>query len=186
MLGYGATSNKIENVTIGAATERAFVHDLAGNITSDTRSGTAYVYTHNNRNRMTTATVGGVLKGTYTYNGLEQLAIRATTNMTPSGTTHFIHDLAGNVIAETAGGGATGATGTVREYIWLPEGEITPTFGSRAQVDRPLAVVNAVNTTPVTWYVHVDHLNRPIKMTDAAKASRLGCGLAAVGWRSIR
>ena len=53
----------------------------------------------------------------------------------------------------------------------MPEGEITPTFGTRAQVDRPLAVVNAVNTTPVTWYVHVDHLARPIKMTDAAKAS---------------
>jgi RHS repeat-associated protein len=92
---------------------------------------------------------------------------------------HFIHDLAGNprnksegnVIAETAGGGATGATGTVREYIWLPEGEITPTFRARAQVDRPLAVVNAVNTTPVTWYVHVDHLSRPIKMTTSTKAS---------------
>jgi RHS repeat-associated protein len=50
-------------------------------------------------------------------------------------------------------------------------GEITPTFRARAQVDRPLAVVNAVNTTPVTWYVHVDHLARPIKMTTAAKAS---------------
>jgi RHS repeat-associated protein len=34
-----------------------------------------------------------------------------------------------------------------------------------------LAVVNAVNTTPVTWYVHVDHLNRPFKMTTSTKAS---------------
>jgi RHS repeat-associated protein len=171
VLGYGATSNRIETITIGAATDRAFVYDAGGNITSDTRSGVAYVYAYNARNRMSTATVGGVLKGTYTYNGLEQLAIRVTSNMTPSGTTHFIHDLAGNVIAETAGGGATGATGTVREYIWLPEGEITPTFASRAQVDRPLAVVNAVNTTPVTWFVHVDHLARPIKMTSTTKAS---------------
>ena len=39
-------------------------------------------------------------------------------------------------------------------------------------MDRPLAVVNAVNTaSPATWYVHVDLLNRPIKMTDGAKAS---------------
>jgi RHS repeat-associated protein len=214
VLGYGATSNRIENVTIGAARApivrapsrgresaaprkarpdwsaffcrtdsrrarrsatigavRAFVHDAGGNITSDTRSGLANAYTYNIRNRMNTATVGGVLKGTYTYNGLEQLAIRVTSNMTPSGTTHFIHDLMGNVIAETAGGGATGATGTVREYIWLPEGEITPTFRARAQVDRPLAVVNAVNTTPATWYVHVDHLARPIRMTSSTKVN---------------
>jgi uncharacterized protein RhaS with RHS repeats len=136
--------------------------------------------------RMDTATVGGELKGAYTYNGFEQLWIRTTTNMTPragdrrapwrgvnrqrktkSGTTHFIHDIFGNVIAETNGT----AAGTTREYIYLPEAEIAPTFRARAQVDRPLAVVNAVNTTPVTWYVHVDHLNRPFKMTDAAKAS---------------
>ena len=38
-------------------------------------------------------------------------------------------------------------------------------------MDRPLAVVANVNTTPVTYYVSVDHLNRPVKMTDAAKAS---------------
>ncbi len=37
-----------------------------------------------------------------------------------------MHDIFGNVIAETAGGGATGATGTVREYIWLYETEIAP------------------------------------------------------------
>jgi RHS repeat-associated protein len=164
-----ATSNKPSAVMIGAATDRAFVYDAGGNLTSDTRSGTAYDYAYNIRNRMSTATVGGVLKGTYTYNGLEQLAIRVTSNMTPSGTTHFIHDLAGNVIAEADGAAAVATT--VREYIYLPETEIAPTYQSRAQVDRPLAVVNAVNTTPVTWYVHVDHLNRPIKMTDAAKAS---------------
>lgn len=68
-----------------------------------------------------------------------------TANQTPAGTTHFIHDIFGDVIAETAGGGATGSTGTVREYIWLYETEIAPTFGSRTEVDRPLAVVGAVN-----------------------------------------
>jgi RHS repeat-associated protein len=78
----------------------------------------------------------------------------------------------GNVIAETAGGGATGATGTVREYIWLYETEIAPTMGSRTVVDRPLAVISAVNTaTPATYWVSVDHLNRPVKMTSATKAS---------------
>jgi hypothetical protein len=60
--------------------------------------------------------------------------------------------LAAAVIAETAGGGATGATGTVREYIYLPEAEIAPTRAdavwasgaqggiSRTRVDRPIAV----------------------------------------------
>ena len=61
--------------------------------------------------------------------------------------------------------------GTTGEYIWMPETEIVPTFRSRAQVDRPLAVVDGVNTvTPALRYVNVDHLNRPIRMTDAAKA----------------
>ena len=78
----------------------------------------------------------------------------------------FQHD----VIAETAGGGATGTTGTVREYIWLPETEIAPTKASRTVVDRPLAVVNAVNTaSPATWYVHVDLLNRPSVRSTASK-----------------
>ena len=73
------------------------------------------------------------------------------------------------VIAETNG---SGAAGTLREYIWLPEAEIAPTMGSRTTVDRPLAVVDGVNTgSPVTYTVHVDHLHRPIKMTNAAKAS---------------
>ena len=111
--------------------------------------------------------MAGSLRATYTYNGLEQLASRVLTNMTPSGTTHFVHDRAGNVIAETDG---SGPAGTVREYIWLPGAEIAPTFAAHVPVDRPLAVVDGVNTpTPVTTWVHVDHLHRPVKMTDAAK-----------------
>ena len=35
-------------------------------------------------------------------------------------------------------------------------------------MDRPVAVVDATTTL---YMVHVDHLNRPIKMTNAAKAS---------------
>jgi hypothetical protein len=78
----------------------------------------------------------------------------------------------GNVIAETAGGGATGTTGTTREYIYLYETEIAPTMSSRTVVDRPLAVISAVNTaTPATYWVSVDHLNRPVKMTSSTKAS---------------
>ena len=60
----------------------------------------------------------------------------------------------------------------MREYIYLPEAEIAPAMGSRTQVDRPIAVISGVNTaTPATLFVHVDHLNRPVMMTNAAKAS---------------
>ena len=46
---------------------------------------------------------------------------------------------------------------TKREYITIPETEIAPTFNARAVVDRPLAVVDGVNTaSPVTWYVGPD------------------------------
>jgi RHS repeat-associated protein len=96
---------------------------------------------------------------------------RTRVGASPADIAHYIHDIWGNIIAETDGGGATGATGTVREYIYMPEAEIAPTMGSRTVVDRPVAVVDAVNTaTPVTWFVHVDHQHRPIKMTNAAKA----------------
>ena len=165
MLGYPATSNRVTQITRGAQTVKSFTYDNAGNLLTDS-AGTAYAY--NNRNRLSTATIGAIVWN-YSYNALEQLSIRS--RVSPAATTHFIHDLWGNVIAETAGGGATGATGTTREYIWMPETEIAPADGARSQVDRPLAVVNAVNTTPVTWSVSVDHLNRPIQMTDAAKAS---------------
>lgn len=93
-----------------------------------------------------------------------------------SAPTHVIYDRFGNVIAfcrrqtskETDG---SGPSGTTREYVWLTEAEIAPTVGSRTTVDRPLAVVDAVSTTPVTYYASVDHLNRPVLLTNASKAS---------------
>jgi hypothetical protein len=58
-----------------------------------------------------------ITQATYIYDANEQLAIRDSI-AAPVGVTHYVHDIFGNVIAETAGGGATGATGTVREYPW--------------------------------------------------------------------
>ena len=168
MLGYPSDKNRVVNIVRGT-TIRTLVYDTGGNLTSDSGSGGSKAYTYNKRNRLSKATVGALVYN-YTYNALEQLAIRG--QVTPAATTHFIHDRLGNVIAKTAGGGPTGATGTVREYIWLPEAEIAPTMGSRTVVDRPLAVVDAVNTaSPATYWVSVDHLNRPVKMTNTAKTS---------------
>lgn len=87
----------------------------------------------------------------------------------PAGLTHFVRDRLGNVIAESNG---TGPAGTLREYIWLPEAEFAPTFQSRSTDHRPLAMIVDVETaSPLLWYVHVDHLHQPIKMTNAAEAS---------------
>ena len=163
---YPGTSNRLSSIVQnGATTTRAFTYDGSGNTLTDNRSGSTTTYTYNKRNRMETATSGALVWG-YTYNAREQLVAR---NLTVGGTnlTHFVHDIFGNVIAETDGT----AAGTTREYIWLPEAEIAPTKQSRAAVDRPLAIVDGVGGTPSLWMVHVDHLNRPIKMTDATKAS---------------
>ena len=153
-------------VTQGATTVRSITYDAAGSITSDNRLGSTYDYTYNHANRLKTVSYESNLKGTYTYNGQHQLITRVVTNSgTANGTTHYVHDRSGNVIAELNASGVS-----VREYIWLPEVEIAPTAASRAPIDRPIAVVDGVNTvTPATYYVHPDHLHRPVKMSDASK-----------------
>ena len=88
--------------------------------------------------------------------------------MTPSGAIHTVYDRDGNLLMESNGL----ATGITREYIWLPGTQIAPATGAIAGVPRPIAVVDAVNTaSPATWWVHTDHLNRPVQMTDGSKAT---------------
>ena len=90
-----------------------------------------------------------------------------TNSGTANGTAVTVHDIWGNVIAELNASGQT-----VREYIWLPETEIAPTRQARTQVDRPIAIIAGVNTaSPVTLFVHADHLHRPVRMTNSAKAA---------------
>lgn len=166
---YPSPSNKLSSILVGSTTTRSLTYDAAGNIATDTRSGTPYTYTYNARNRLNTVTSGALIWG-YAHNGLEQLVERELTNGGPD-VTHFVHDRFGNVIAESDG---SGPSGTTREYIWLPEAEIAPTFASRPPIDRPLAVMDGVGgISPQLFMVHVDHLHRPIAMTDATKASKL-------------
>jgi hypothetical protein len=103
--------------------------------------------------------------------------------MAPLGTTHFVHDIFGNVIAETSGT----AAGSKREYIWLPETEIAPAREAMSQVDRPLAVVDGVGTTGVVvWNVSVDHLNRPVLIDQRHESGDVDRRLAALGRRAHR
>ncbi len=68
-----------------------------------------------------------------------------------SGITQYVYDQAGHLLAESDDSG-----NTLTEYVWLD--------------DMPIALVANVNTSPSLYYVHVDHLDRPIMMTDANKS----------------
>jgi RHS repeat-associated protein len=74
----------------------------------------------------------------------------------PAGTVQYLHDQDGHLIAEA--NASTGAT--TRDYIWLASNDNNP-------VDLPLAIAE---TTTLTM-VHADHLGRPTRMTDAARAT---------------
>jgi RHS repeat-associated protein len=69
-----------------------------------------------------------------------------------SGITQYVYDQAGHLLAESDDAG-----NTLTEYVWLD--------------DMPIALVANVNTSPTLYFVHTDHLNRPITMTDANKAT---------------
>jgi hypothetical protein len=59
-----------------------------------------------------------VTQGTYTYDAFERLRIRVVANQTPTtnnGTTHYVWDIFGQIIAEA--NGSSGAT--LRETIYL-------------------------------------------------------------------
>jgi RHS repeat-associated protein len=64
-----------------------------------------------------------------------------------SGITQYVYDQAGHLLAESDGSG-----NTLTEYVWLD--------------DMPIALVANVDTSPTLYFVHTDHLDRPIRMTD--------------------
>jgi RHS repeat-associated protein len=145
------TSNLLSSLTQSSTTVRSFSYDGAGNVAADTRGSTTYNYAYNKRDRLAKLTIGSTVTADYTYDGLERLAIRTTSNMTPAGTTQYVYDLAGRLIAEADSSG-----NTLTEYVWLD--------------DMPLAVVANVDTSPTLYFVHADHLNRPIRMTDGSES----------------
>jgi RHS repeat-associated protein len=150
--GYPAGSNRLSDVTQGSSTVRSFTHDAAGNLTHDDRAGTVYRYIYNDRGRLQQLRIDNEIRANYRYDFFERINWRQTQNMTPAGATHYIQDLQGQLIVEASD------TGTpLREYIWLD--------------DIPLAVFADLDTaSPQLYYVHPDHLNRPLRMTDGAQA----------------
>jgi RHS repeat-associated protein len=156
VLGYPATSNRLSSETTNGTLSRSFTYDGAGNMLTGLPSGSVYSFDYNKRNRPSALKQSGTTVTTYLYNALEQLSSRAVSSpLTPVGTTHYLYDLDGRLIAEAFGNTAATAV-LVREYIWL-EG-------------MPVMAIDGVNTaTPVLMAVHTDHLTRPIRMTNASK-----------------
>jgi RHS repeat-associated protein len=158
---YGTNDNRLGSIYENTTTQiRSNTYDNAGNIITDVRPGESFAYTYNKRNRLTGVTRNTASYATYGYNALEQLTTRTTTAGGPVRQVAYTYDLDGHLITE-----AVGTSGVkTREYIWLPSNDNSP-------VDLPLAVIDIVGTTATISTVHADHLGRPIRMTNAAKAT---------------
>jgi YD repeat-containing protein len=174
---YPTTSNRLTAMTENGAAFRSYSYDGGGNTVTETRPGETYAMTYNKRNRLVGITRNAAAWATYGYNAFEQMTSRSSSSpAVPTGTVHYIYDLDGHLLAE-----ADAATGAIlRDYIWLPSndnGNDTYTEdvlgdNDNTPVDLPLAVITDVNTaTPLTLHVHADHLGRPVRMTNAAKAT---------------
>ena len=94
-------------------------------------------------NRLASVDLNGARQADYAYNALGQQVSRDT----GWAVTLSVHDLNGNRIAEHDGSGAV-----LREYIWLD--------------GRALAVVEGGQT----YWLHWDHILRPVMATDSAGA----------------
>ncbi len=154
---YAANSNRLTSITENTAAFRSYTYDNAGNTLTETRPGESFAYTYNKRNRLASVTRNAAAYASYSYNALEQLTSRSTAAVgAPAGTVHYLYDQDTHLIAE-----ANAATGAItRDYIWLASNDNDP-------IDLPLAIAESSTLTTA----HADHLGRPTRMTDAAKAT---------------
>jgi RHS repeat-associated protein len=140
-----SSSNLPDNITDGTNT-RHFTWTANGDMATDDRvfvGGGAAAFTYGGRNLLESMTVNsqGI---TYKLNGLGQRVSEAFSGST----THYIHDIRGNVIAEADGSSGT----TTMEYVWM-EGELL------AQIDGSGNIV----------YVHNSHIGAPQKITNPSR-----------------
>ncbi len=143
---YPAGSSRLSSVTPAGGSARSFTYDAAGNILTDSRTGTlAQTFQYDPEGRLSRATSASS-SGTYAYDAQDRLASRVALNGGTTTTTLYVHDVNDHIIAETDTSGVTR-----REYLWLN--------------DLAIAVVDNVNTaSPTLYYVHTDHLGRPVRM----------------------
>ena len=143
-----APLNQLASITPAGGTARGFGYDAAGDITTDSASvggsGPAQTNEHDAEGRLAQTYQTATLANGSTYSGIDfdsRLSQRqfVTQTVTPTSTTIlYAYDTNNHIIAELNSSGQT-----LREYIWLN--------------DMPVAVVDNVNTSPVVYYVQVDH-----------------------------
>ena len=140
-----ASKNRLDHYTDGVNT-RNFTWTANGNIATDDRAivgGGSMSATYGGRDKLESMTVNsqGI---TYKLNAFNQRVSMAFSGAT----THYVHDILGNIIAE-----ADGSTGTTtKEYVWM-EGELL------AQIDGSGNIV----------YVHNNQVKMPQKITNPSR-----------------
>jgi YD repeat-containing protein len=147
------TSNQLASIAQTGATTRSFGYDSSGNRATDTIGPTVLKAAYDGHGHLSAFQSGATTQGTYVYDAFARLAQRIVAAVAPAGTTQYLYDESGHVVAETDANGVS-----LHEYIWLG--------------DMPIGIVDQVNTaSPVLYYVHADHLDRPVLVTNAAGAS---------------
>lgn len=139
---YPATNHRLTQV---GSVVRGY--DNAGNLTSI--GGTAKEFVYNNANRMSVAKAGGVIQGTYVYNGMGEQVQRQT-----SITTRFVYDEAGQLIGQYDNAGVA-----IQQYVWLdgmPVGAI-------------VAPTQAATANERLKYVESDQLGTPRAIIDPTR-----------------
>ncbi len=140
-----SSKNRLDHYTDGTNT-RNFTYTANGNMATDDRTfigGGSVSNTFGGRDRLESQTVNGQTV-TFKVNAFGQRVSKAFSGTT----THFVHDVLGDIIAE-----ADGSTGTTtEEYVWM-EGELL------AQIDGSGNIV----------YVHNSHIGAPQKITNPSR-----------------
>ncbi len=143
---YSPSANMLQSTVVaGSGVTRIFAYTANGNLSSDSRGGSAsLVFSYGNRNRYNTLSSSGTTIATYKHNALGERLVKTVGGVT----TYYHFDEKGHLIAETQPGNVL-----VREYVWLD--------------GMPLAQIEANGTV---YYIHPDQLNTPQKMTSATQA----------------
>ena len=136
------TSNKLSSTS--GALVRTYNYNASGSVLT---SG-ATTHSYYNSGRMKTGKLGAAGVTTYVYNALGQRVKKSGGAI--STPVYFAYDEAGHLIGEY--NWTSGALALVQETVWLG--------------DIPIATLRKVNGVLTVFYVHIDQLNTPRKVTN--------------------